>query len=171
MQERPDAGVAGPGVRAAVRAAGPWDADALADLHAASWREAYHGLLPAEVIASETAKMPAQWQRRLLDPGNAAYWVAEHDGRLIGFSWAEALGPGAARPLELVGLYVLARYHGSGVADDLLICAVGEAPCQLWVAEGNERAIAFYRRHRFEHDGTFRQMPEWGGITIQRMVR
>ncbi|HLS24488.1 MAG TPA: GNAT family N-acetyltransferase [Beutenbergiaceae bacterium] len=157
--------------RVSIRAAGPWDAEALAELHATTWRQAYADLLPADVVDSEVVKMPVQWQRRLTDPGSASFWVAEEPGGLVGFSWAEAVGPGSARSLSLVGLYVLDSHHGTGVADQLLVCAVGEAPCELWVAEGNERAAAFYQRHGFEFDGVARQVPEWGDITIQRMIR
>src|SRR5699024_8896057 len=126
--------------RAMIRAAGPWDADALAQVHSRSWREAFTALVPEHVLVAQQANALQAWQRRLADPGQSAYWVAERNGQMVGFAWAEAVGPGHVRPLELVGLYVLGAHQGTGVADDLLTCAVGEAPCFCWVARDNPRA-------------------------------
>ena len=50
----------------------------------------------------------------------------------------------------------------------LLAAAVGERAAYLWVLDGNERAIGFYRRHRFELDGATEVHPE--GLH-RRMVR
>ena len=164
--------------RAAIRAAGPWDAGALANLHIRTWREAFAQVLPAPVLDAQAAAASEQWERRLAEPGHASFWVAERrtpgdepGEAMVGFAWAEAVGPGQVRALELVGLYVLADYYGTGVADDLLTCAVGEAPCQLWVAGSNHRAQNFYRRHGFATDGASREVADWGGITVLRMVR
>ena len=51
--------------------------------------------------------------------------------------------------------------------------AIGdEVPAYLWVIEGNERAVAFYRRHGFELDGVVHDIePGWPGGRQARMVR
>lgn len=149
----------------------PSDAEVLAQVHIRTWQQAFVDVLATEALRAHADNAAEQWTRRLADPGHAAYWVAERAGQMVGFSWAEAAGPGQARPLELVGLYVLAEHYGTGVADDLLVCAVGEAPCFLWVARDNARARAFYTRHDFVADGQVREAQEWGGLTLVRMVR
>src|SRR5690625_5263925 len=116
--------------RVSIRAAGPWDAEALAELHATTWRQAYADLLPADVVDSEVVKMPVQWQRRLTDPGSASFWVAEEPGGLVGFSWVEAVGPGSARSLSLVGVFVLECNHSYVAADTLHVIVVGEVPVE-----------------------------------------
>ena len=61
----------------------------------------------------------------------------------------------ATRPAELRRMYVLAPWHGRGVAPHLLHLAESEARgCEcdvMWLAvwQGNDRAIAFYRKHGF----------------------
>ncbi|MGC0249753.1 N-acetyltransferase family protein [Pseudactinotalea sp. Z1748] len=157
--------------RAAIRSAGPGDAEILAQVHIRTWQQAFADLLAAEVVQAHAANAAEQWARRLADPGHAAYWVAERAGQVVGFSWAEAAGPGQVRPLELIGLYVLEEHYGTGVADDLLVCAVGEAPCFLWVARDNARARSFYARHDFVTDGQVRRAQEFGGLPLVRMVR
>lgn len=48
---------------------------------------------------------------------------------------------------------------------------LGTAPAVLWVAQGNARAIAFYRRNGFAPDGTTMTDPAIPGITEVRMLR
>ena len=48
---------------------------------------------------------------------------------------------------------------------------VAGRPCSLWVAEGNARALAFYRRQGFQPDGTRKTVTEWEGLVTIRMVR
>lgn len=157
--------------RAAVRAANPADADAIAEVHARAWDEAYSGLLSQQTIAAHARTAAQQWPTRLADPGHCAYWIADGGEGPVGCAWVAAVGPGHVRPLELVGLYVVDGAYGSGVADDLLTCAVGQAPCFLWTAARNERAVSFYRRHGFAADGEARQVQQWDDLEVIRMVR
>jgi len=48
---------------------------------------------------------------------------------------------------------------------------VAGRPCSLWVAEGNARAIGFYRRQGFRADGARKQIEQWEGLTVIRMLR
>ncbi|WP_307864848.1 GNAT family N-acetyltransferase [Myceligenerans salitolerans] len=54
---------------------------------------------------------------------------------------------------ELWSLYVLPELHGSGADAALLGAVLPSGPAQLWVADPNPRAQAFYRKHGFEPDG------------------
>lgn len=116
-----------------MRPATPLDAGAIAAVHVSSWQEAYARLLPPEVLDAHAQGAPRRWAERLSNPDGPWYWLAERAGKAVGFSWAEAVGPCAIRPLELVGLYVLASEYGRGTADALLRTAIGDAPCFLWV--------------------------------------
>ena len=157
--------------RAHVRPARQDDAPTLAQVHAQTWVEAYSDLLPAQVIRDQVDAAPEQWRHRLEAPDGPSYWLAERDGKVVGFAWAEAIGPGHPRALELIGLYLIASEYGTGTAGSLLLASVGDAPCQLWVARDNARARAFYRRNGFAPDGAERVAQEWGGITVERWVR
>jgi GNAT superfamily N-acetyltransferase len=74
--------------------------------------------------------------------------------------------------LELRALYVLAEVYGTGVADALLTCAVGDAPCRVWVLSADDRARAFYRRQGFvDHGDPAPMTGPWAGLDEQLMVR
>jgi hypothetical protein len=47
---------------------------------------------------------------------------------------------------------------------------IGRRSAYLWVAGGNARAIAFYRKHRFDLDTATRYDPDWD-CHQSRMVR
>ena len=140
-----------------IREAAIGDADVLGAVHIQCWREAYfpHILSAASFEVATPAVRAERWRTILATPSNVKNWVAEHDGRIIGFA---AAGEGRESDLwqlhELYSIYVLAEAHGTGVGQALLDAALGEAPAYLWVAAENPRAQAFYRRNRFAPDGT-----------------
>lgn len=140
-------------------------------VHSQSWREAYSGLIGERVLHAQSQAAQGQWRERLSDPFGPSYWLAERGGAAVGLAWAEAVGPGYPRALELVALYVLASEYGTGTAAALLTAAIGDAPCMLWVARENTRALAFYRRHGFLPDGQERIEDAWDAITLVRLVR
>jgi GNAT superfamily N-acetyltransferase len=160
-----------------IRPALPADAGALGELHARAWRETYAGLLPEALRA---AAMPeryiGEWRRRLARPrpGSVA-WIAELAGAPVGFCDAgptrepEALGAAG----EIYGLYLLRAAQGQGIGAGLFraatahLTALSLFPAGCWVAEGNVRAIGFYRAmggqpgpHRIERrpQGEFPQL-------------
>lgn len=155
----------------AIRSATALDADKLASVHAQSWRETYRGLLPDGLIDSKEERMRGVYESALSNPGTSSYWVATWDGEVVGLAIADALGPGDVRLLEVKALYVLYDHQRKGIGSILLNHAVGTAPCLLWVLEGNEPAIAFYRGQGFELDGEATSPEVLGGARELRMVR
>lgn len=100
-----------------------------------------------------------------------AIWVAEVDGRVVGWANTSAgRDADAPRDLELEGLYVLDAHHGTGVGQALLDAAVGERPAYLWALDDNPRAHAFYRRNGFVADGAEKVDALWQ-VTEVRFVR
>lgn len=71
----------------AIRAATAADADAIARLHAESWRSAYRGMLSDAYLNGDVmAERTAFWRRELGPPAaNLHVVVAEEDGSLAGF--------------------------------------------------------------------------------------
>jgi ribosomal protein S18 acetylase RimI-like enzyme len=149
------------------------DVDEVARVHVRVWQEAYAGLMPADYLASlDPVEFAAGWRSRLLAPEPGVdTWVARDDQGVVGIATS---GPSrdaeAPTPHELYAINVLARGHGSGVADGLLAEAVGDGAATLWVVDGNARAIAFYRRHGFADDGGRKPEPDTGALEI-RMSR
>jgi GNAT superfamily N-acetyltransferase len=109
---------------AAIRRATPADAEAVADCHTACWREAYAGLVNDDYLYSVVVERRrlARWRERL--GGSRAVWLATDDTLVVGVASADAPGPTAPVPVQLMSLYVRAAYQGTGLADQLLLAAV-----------------------------------------------
>lgn len=156
-----------------VRAAVPEDASALGDLHVNCWREAYaHVLSPAFLAALDVQQRRQQWVRRLATPDLGHVLVAVVDEQVVGIAWtAPSRDDPPVRERELVGLYVRAAHHGTGVGQTLLDAALDDQPASLWMAEENPRALAFYTRNGFTPDGAHKIEPLWEDLAEVRLVR
>jgi ribosomal protein S18 acetylase RimI-like enzyme len=155
----------------AVRPAVPDDAERIADIRVTGWRETYAHLLSAEFLERMTSN--SDRIRASIERGTPVV-VAELDGEVVGFACAstpfdEEVDP--PRDLQLWFIYQYARAHGSGTGQALLDATIGDRPAYLWVAEGNPRATAFYRRNGFIPDGARKVAPEWENLAEIRMVR
>lgn len=136
------------------------DLPAVGEVDSAARWYAYDGVLPAEQLASVTPKAQADsWSRRLAAEADShRMLVAEVDGRIVGYGY---VGPGDDPKVgDLYALFVAPDAHGTGVAQRLLAASLAELAAMgfdrylLWVHERNERAIRFYERAGWIHDGT-----------------
>jgi|SRR5690625_1406236 len=132
--------------------------------------ETIHQLLLAcspEDPSPQAARDLAYWQRVLTEP--EGLWVAHRGGEAVGMAQAVAAGAGQVRALELRRLCVREEEHGQATAANLLQISIGDAPCQVWVADGDEEARAFYLAHGFELDEGARRRE--GALVLRRMIR
>jgi GNAT superfamily N-acetyltransferase len=133
------------------------DADAIAALHAESWRSAYRGLVP-DVILGDTldAERQTAWRDRFAAPnaGRRFTLMAVSGDRLVGFTCVLADADPPHGPL-LDNLHVKPGWRGHGIGARLLHesriwvreIAPGQ-PMHLWVIEDNAPARAFYDAQR-----------------------
>jgi ribosomal protein S18 acetylase RimI-like enzyme len=147
---------------------GPADAAALANVHIASWRETYAGLLPAADLARMSAPVHARRFRRQLASGQSDEVCLAAEGRngLVGYCAGHRR---AGWPLaEVSTLYVLRSAQNVGLGRKLLsstartLQAGGARGLRLWVLSSNDRAKGFYRRLGGEQ-GAERAVTGWGG--------
>jgi GNAT superfamily N-acetyltransferase len=158
-----------------VRPAGAGDVAAMARIHVQSWREAYRGLMPDEILdrPDSIERRERFWSIAL---GGERYSanrvaVAERDGEPVGIAMSgPAEDPDAGWPVQLYVLYLLAASYGTGAGGGLLAEVTGDEHAGLWVADPNPRAQAFYRKHGFRPDGA-RAHDDGLGIDEIRMVR
>ncbi|TFB55176.1 GNAT family N-acetyltransferase [Cryobacterium tagatosivorans] len=140
------------------------DADALGVLHIAVWRFTYQACMDPNFLAGlDAAEWIANWRRILgTDDGRRTIVAVdpERGGAIVGFASA---GPSHdAEPIADTELYVLntdVSCHGSGVAARLLESVLFHQSASLWVVEQNDRAQAFYRKHRFVVEGALKWDP------------
>lgn len=134
--------------------AGPADADAIAALHAESWRNAYRGLVPDSYLDGPLVEeRTAFWRARLAEADDGRHTVkAVMDDALVGFSCTLRDAEPEWGPL-LDNLHVRPALKGRGIGARLLQTSrewvAQVAPGQtlhLWVIEGNTAARRFYDR-------------------------
>jgi GNAT superfamily N-acetyltransferase len=141
-----------------VRRARPADAHAVADVHVRTWQAAYGHAFPQEVLDELSVdEREIRW-RENLERGYVV-WVAESDGRIVGFA---AAGPSRTEQDagELYAIYVLPESWGSDAARELMSAAQewfaqeGYATAMLWVLADNPRARRFYEREGWRAEQT-----------------
>jgi diamine N-acetyltransferase len=142
----------------------PADAPMIDALFRQSFTETFAHLYdPADLGAFFAGFSEAGWRRELENPA-FAFRIAEEDGEAAGYA---KLGP-VSLPVEpgspaaeLRQLYLLPRWHGTGIARDLMDWALAEARSRgadelyLSVFIDNHRARAFYARYGFEAAGRY----------------
>lgn len=149
---------------ARVRRATTADAEAIADVHIATWNVAYRGQLPGDFLARLAERRPeriAIWMRAIAS-GNTRVFVAERDRRIVGLV---SVGPPEGEPQpgegvgELYAIYVHPDAWDTGAGRDLMhtaldeLRAIGYQEATLWVLDSNERARRFYERGGWRLDG------------------
>lgn len=159
-----------------VRAAGAEDAEALALIGRATFLETFAGVLSGDAILGHCATAnSAEAYAAYLAKGSRA-WLAEAapGAAPVGFALLTAPELDAAQPgdIELKRIYLLSRFHGTGVGMALMDAAVaaarGSARLLLGVYAGNDRAIAFYTRNGFTRIGERRF--DVGGTAYEDIV-
>ncbi len=143
----------------------PGDAAALAELGARTFVDAFAAANRAEDISAYLERTyGASMQRREIEDANVVTLLVEDDGRTIGFAQLRrSVVPQCvhdANAIELARFYVDQRWHGRGVAQQLMDAANDAARSRnatsvwLGVWERNARAIAFYEKAGFDDVGS-----------------
>ncbi|HEV2256458.1 MAG TPA: GNAT family N-acetyltransferase [Streptosporangiaceae bacterium] len=164
---------------AGIRAAAAADADAMAEVFVAAWRQAYPGVVPDAVLAGLDHDRIARWLAGLIHgppEGNTMSQtdVAVRDGQVIGFV---RYGTRTGEPGGYVfGLYVHPAQAGHGAGRSLLLRAEqrlreqGSDTVSLHVFEANERARRLYTKAGYAPDGSTRVEPEYEATEV-RLVK
>jgi ribosomal protein S18 acetylase RimI-like enzyme len=141
-------------MRISTRPIAPTDAEIIAALHAASWRDSYRGMLRDAYLDSDVvADRRTVWQQRLSPPDPLHFgFVAEQDRRPVGFVFLKGLFDPTWGTL-LDNLHVLPGFKGRGIGQLLIEAAAREtqrrhagAGIYLWVFVQNTPARRFYSR-------------------------
>lgn len=157
-----------------IRPARADEAEALAHLHVAAWRDAHAGLAPAAVTqALGVANRMPVWQRYLADTAQQVL-VSEHNGALAALV---CFGPASQAELgnqaEIKHLYVAASARQLGLGKALLEAALvrlakdGYTNATLAVVAENTTARGFYQACGGQEVGTFSDAgPLWKSSNV-----
>lgn len=141
------------------------DLPEVAQIHVASWKQAYVGQVSQAYLDNlDVARRLGAWQEQFPDRDVSGLLVAHLDKTAIGFV---CFGPARDQDRrdwgETYAIYVLKEYWGRGVGYALHknACAglrdKGFQSACLWVLDSNHRAIAAYER--------------WGGVVERDRVK
>ena len=144
-----------------IRRAQSGDEETLARIQTESWKAAFAGIVPAELLAQCTnVERAEKMYARLLAERRGNGYILELDGKAHCIAWRDAAKdddmPGAA---ELRCIHSLPdnwrRGYGSRMMERVLtdVKAAGYETIVLWVFARNERAIRFYEAHGFTASG------------------
>ncbi len=138
-----------------VRKATPDDAWACADVHVASWKAGYRGILPDEYLDGLRTEDRLPWWTQTLElsegDGPLDLMVIEDDaGEVCGFG--STTRPDRGHSAHVAQLYLAPSAWGTGAADTLMrvlldnLAHQGVDSVSLRVARDNARACRFYER-------------------------
>ncbi|MEO0495740.1 MAG: GNAT family N-acetyltransferase [Pseudomonadota bacterium] len=133
-----------------IRRAGTKDASAIAQVHDASWREAYSGIIPAGALHRMVQRRGVNWWATALRRG-VEILVLEVGDDVVGYA---TMGRNRVATLdydaEIYEIYLKPEYQGLGFGRRLFAAArkalasQGKQRIIVWALSENERADAFY---------------------------
>ena len=146
-----------------IRRARASDARGMAEVHVQTWQETYRDQLPGLLLKAVSVDAhESHWRNELraMSPERRP-WVAEANGRIVGFIAAGTARDETAGPLtgEVYAIYVLSDCWDRGVGRNLLAHAEhdllnhGYNQAVLWVLADNLRARALYEQADWHADG------------------
>lgn len=154
------------------------DAKAIADLHAASMRAAYQGIVPDEQLdALAPATREAKW-RQAIEFAEPQVHVAVQGDTVVGFVGFDRSRDPKTKPTdgEIWSLYVHPDHWGKGVALQLWEAAEegledeGCTTVSAWIPLRNERALRFFEHQAgFKRDLKTARTTPWGAVRIEEV--
>ena len=145
-----------------IRSAGQSDVGRLSLVSNATFLETFAGMIDGDALVAHCeAKHDPVYFAGLL-AGEAKAWLAESGDAPVGYALLTEPELEAAQDgdIELKKIYVLSRFHGTGIAERLFNAALhgaqGRSRLVLGVKDDNHRALSFYRKQGFAQIATRR---------------
>lgn len=145
-----------------IRRAQSGDAEIVGRIHVESWKVAYRGIMPDDVIArTDLTYRTAFWAERIADE-NWPVFLLEENGEPVAFCQMIATRDADDDPTRvghITSLHVLPHLRGKGYGHQLIAHVFAEfrrrgfGEVTLWVLEENRNARDFYEKCGFAADG------------------
>lgn len=144
-----------------IRRATPADADGIAAVEVRTFRHAYADILDPEFLADLDPAVRAEEWREYVGKPDRAVFVAEVEGRVVGYASVRDDG-------HLRTLYVDPVAQGAGVGTQLLAAAEEAGARELEVFAANGHGVRFYEARGWHDAG---DAGEWLGQPLRRYAR
>ena len=135
-----------------VRRARKADAEEIAAVHDAAWRDAYRGVIPGRELERMIARRGPRWWNSAISRGSRLL-VLDFDEAIGGYaSYGRNRVPSLPYRGEIFELYLAPEFQGLGFGRRLFEAARADLadngyPSMLvWALGDNDRALAFYER-------------------------
>lgn len=163
-----------------MRPATAHDAPTIAQLHVQAWRVAYEGIVPADVLTSQSVQRRMDWWTGCLtgpERDDVRVAVAVSSGEVVGFcAVGSSRDEGADTTVgEIHAIYVTPVRWACGAGSALLAAGeqwlreeVGSKEATLWVLEENRRTRGWYERRGWHWDGCRRE-EKLGGAALTEL--
>lgn len=132
-----------------IRKANIDDALIITKISIETWKKAYEGLLPQELLANRKVdeKRINSWKENILNP-NYTVLVYE-DEKVCGYLWGGKKRDNIDIPYEIYAIYVNPEYQRAGIGQALINeykKQINNLPFYLYMLKGNVSASAFYKK-------------------------
>lgn len=135
-----------------IRHARPGDAEAIAAVHDASWRDAYRGVIPGCELERMIARRGPRWWHSAIVRGTGLLVFVGFDQKIVGYAtFGRNRVPSMPYSGEVFELYLTPEHQGLGFGGRLFHAARcelaehGYLSTIVWALADNERALGFYR--------------------------
>ena len=135
-----------------IRPARPADAQDIADVHDAAWRDAYRAIIPGRELEKMIARRGPRWWQEAIRSGSRLM-VLDFDEAIGGYaSYGRNRVPALPFAGEIFELYLAPEFQGLGFGRRLFdsarrdLAEHGLMSLLVWALADNQRALDFYRR-------------------------
>ena len=133
-----------------IRNAREGDAEGIAEVHYAAWRDAYRGLIPGRELEQMIARRGPRWWHSAI-VGGSRLLVLDFDETIGGYaSYGRNRKPSLPYGGEIFELYIAPEFQGLGFGTRLFevarkdLAEHGYSSFLVWALADNERAVEFY---------------------------
>lgn len=155
------------------------DSRILGQIHSQSWKVAYKGIVPDEILNNITTEKRQKYFEKALTEGWEEDAIIYRDKKAVGL-----ICIGKCRDTdiegsygEIWGIYLLPEYFSMGIGSKLINWGLDElrkrnyAKVTLCVLQNNSNARMFYEKIGFEHDGTVKEITIGKTLNEYRYVK
>ncbi len=133
-----------------VRRARWTDAEEIAEVHDAAWRDAYRGLIPGRELERMISRRGPQWWMSAIERGSRLL-VLDFNEAIVGYAtYGRNRVPSLPFKGEIFELYLEPEFQGLGFGRKLFAAARDDLAAHgypnfiVWALGDNERALGFY---------------------------